>query len=181
VTPKPIWLLDIDGVINASPEPLPLHVWNEDEWIVTKVLGGNRWWTITAALPVIKFLHFVYQHDYARIRWLTTWQRDAHNVSDALGLPRFVVLENPMVRSHRVAGKQWWKLAEVFKQLDTERPVIWTDDDIGREVRSLARDFHGPELPSPLLIAPKSSEGLGPWHLQQIAGFLGFDYEQAVK
>lgn len=170
----PIWLLDIDGVINADPKTPPLHVWPEDQWKIRMVEDSNgKQWKITAAHPVIDFIQRIHGDRRAEIRWLTTWQRDANQVSAAYGLPQFPVLSNPMAEGTRYHGsRNWWKYHEATKISVTGRPVIWTDDDLSREIqddyRAVCRDT--------LLIAPKGSEGLGPWHLAKIAQFLGFEW-----
>lgn len=169
---EPIWLLDIDGVINADPYKVPAHVWPEDQWIQRLAAGATKDWLITAAQPVLDFICRVHEEKLAEIVWLTTWQNHANNVSDALFLPHFRVLENPMWDGTRYAGKGWWKLAEFFDQLSLGRPILWTDDDISTEILGLVRAGSDPDGPQSFLICPKGSEGLGPWHLRKIAKFL---------
>lgn len=169
----PIWLLDIDGVINADPFKVPTHVWPEDQWMIRMVEDSRgKAWKITAAQPVLDFINRVHNHKWAEVVWLTTWQRGANNVSDALGIPRLPVIENPMERSTRYAGRDWWKLAEFFKQLSLGRPIVWTDDDISTEILGLTRSGSEVGGPQSFLVSPKGSEGLGPWHLKKIAKFL---------
>jgi hypothetical protein len=189
----PIWLLDVDGVLNAHPTRPQLHVWSEDEWVQLPVYDsrGQRW-TITAGVPVTRFLHKVHTHKFAEIVWLTTWQADANRVSDALGLPHFRVIENPIHKNTRYAGKDWWKLSEAFKVISSGRPVIWTDDDIGEEIRDLVHSYQVTsnttrfldiqvDVPGPtLLISPNGNEGLGPWHLKRISEFLQINSEREV-
>ncbi len=173
----PIWLLDIDGVINASPYRTPTYLWPADQWTQGVVRGGTRDWPITVATPVLDFINHVHNHKWAEVVWLTTWQKDANNVSDVMGLPRLRVLENPMTDGTRYHdSNKWWKLSEALTQIATGRPVIWTDDDLSRRVKDLAR---GAGLPDQhlLLLSPNSDEGLAPKHLGMIADFIGMPYE----
>lgn len=173
----PIWLLDIDGVINGNPYRRGHNLWGgeADSWIETNAMGGNRWWPLTTAIPVVNFIRRVHDEKWAEIVWLTTWQTDANNVSAALGLPHFRVLTNPMQKWTRYHDSaDWWKLAEALKESQTGRSVVWTDDDLSRTVKNLFYD----QCPAPsLLISPHGDEGLAPKHLVRIAAFLNMPYD----
>lgn len=173
----PIWLLDIDGVINGNPYREGHNLWGgeADVWIETNALGGNRWWPVTAAIPVVNFIRRVHEEKWAEIVWLTTWQADANNVSAALSLPHFRFLRNPMKEGTRYHDStSWWKLAEAVQESKLGRPIIWTDDDLGRIVKNLFRA----QCPSDsLLISPHGDEGLAPKHLVRIAAFLNMPYD----
>lgn len=178
---QPIWLLDIDGVINASPRH-QTHVWPEEAWLDASAYGNGRWWKIVAAQPVLRFIRHVHEYSWAQIVWLTTWQDEAQNVAETLGLPRLRVIRSPMERDTRYASTNWWKLTAALQEVAVGRPMIWTDDDINAEVTDLFQTYHkyNSITPASLLIAPNGDEGLGPWHLKRIATYLGLDYEKAV-
>jgi len=177
----PVWLLDIDGVVNASARPAPVHVWPEDHWIETSAQGSTRVWPIVAARPVINFINYVHYFKFAEVVWLTTWQGRANNVSDALGLPHLRILENATYRQNQYAGQNWWKLTEFATMYLEGRPTIWTDDDISEHIRDLVNNIEIKQGASEtLLITPSNREGLGPWHLKKIAEFCGFWYEEAI-
>lgn len=173
----PIWFLDIDGVINGNPYRRGHNLWGgeADSWIETNARGGNRWWPITAAIPVVNFIRRVHEERWAEIVWLTTWQVDANNVSAALGLPNFRVLKGTIVDGTRYHDSaNWWKLTKAVEESQTGRPVVWTDDDLGNLVKRLFHD----QCPAPsLLISPHGDEGLAPQHLVRIAAFLNMPYD----
>lgn len=167
----PIWLLDIDGVVNA----FDTRAWPEDQWMQVIVTDSRpKDWTITAAQPVLDFITKVHEGKWAEIVWLTTWQEDANKVSDALFLPHFRHIPNPMWKNTRHAGPQWWKLTEAMRVYLQGRPTIWTDDDISQEIRSILNKG----TDGTLVISPSTNEGLAPVHLDKIAKFLGMPWGQ---
>lgn len=170
---KPVWLLDIDGVINANPYQKPTHVWPEGDWIETQVADSNgRKWPFMTAAPVIDFIQDVVWQDKAEVIWLTTWQNDAQKVAAEFRVPELAVVTNPMDKRHRVSWiHTWWKLQEALAIADWGRPIIWTDDDIGLEVRGFWKDRIRDKINS-LLISPNGNEGLHPKHLARIEEFL---------
>ncbi len=169
----PVWLLDIDGVINACTKNPDRSVWPADQWHRNPARGGDRVWPILYAQPVIDFIAGVHAAGRAEIRWHTTWQEYAQNLAEAVGLPTFPVQDAPEYRTWdrgRAAG--WWKLPAARRVLvDEGRPLVWTDDDITWElVRERRDEFRA--LGSALLIAPSDLTGLTPKHLHQIGEFL---------
>jgi hypothetical protein len=44
---------------------------------------------------VVNFLTGVHEEGRAEIRWHTTWQHDAQNLADLVGLPKFPVADAP--------------------------------------------------------------------------------------
>ena len=140
---RPVWLLDIDGVINAVSRKPPTHVWPEEVWQQERVLNVMGLFPITWVQPVIDFLTEVHERGRAEIRWHTTWQEEAQLVADLTGLPVFPVADAPEFRSGsanaaawiaaggRIGAEPWWKLAAAQRVVQEERrPLVWTDDDI---------------------------------------------------
>lgn len=173
----PVWLLDIDGVINANPYKQNRNLWGgeADAWIETNATGGNRWWPITASISVVEFIRRVHEQRWAEVVWLTTWQTDANNVSAALSLPNFRVLTSPVTEGTRYHDSaNWWKLTKALGETQAGRPIVWTDDDLSLTVKNLFHD----QCPAPsLLIGPHGDEGLAPKHLVRIAAFLNMPYD----
>jgi len=171
---KPIWLLDIDGVINANPYVKPTHVWDESFWLEAVVRDRNeRTWPFMVSTAVINFIKDAVREDKVHVKWLTTWQKDAHRVSSRFGLPYFDVIENPMEKGTRASFyKSWWKLTEAITVATGHpgTPIIWTDDDLDHDSKDW---FHEacPETDA-LLISPAGNEGLAPNHLAKINAFL---------
>lgn len=170
---RPVWLLDIDGVINAAvgPKRPPTHAWPAAEWIDTKAQNGTTW-RILAARPVVEFIREVHESGRAEIRWHTTWQDLAGEVGRAVGLPEFAVQEAP--EFHQIAEQlrrdRWWKLPAVWRVLAEGRRVLWTDDDAKSDLTQeqkttlAAAGCH--------VVSPDPMTGLCKRHLRQIDEFL---------
>lgn len=158
---KAVWLLDIDGVVNAvQPTPAQRELaWPGADWVDGRAdnHGGDQF-RITAAVPLLEYIRRVHAEQLVDIRWLTTWGSGAKHLCKLLDLPMFPVqLEPPPSwQDHRLI---WWKLPEARKVFYSERrPLIWTDDDISWYVprgsrRSLRKD-------GVLLLSPDEHLGL---------------------
>lgn len=179
----PVWLLDIDGVINAASKKHPSMGWGADAWIEGKAHCDGRGWRILAATPVIEYLRQVHESGTAEIRWHTTWQASAQAVADLLDLPRWPIADAPEFENQGTyvakaicdGMSQWWKLPAAERViLDEKRPLIWTDDDIHRELWRPSDLLWMQDAPpgSILLVAPSTATGLLPKHLRQIATFI---------
>lgn len=166
---KPIWLLDIDGVINIDTP----RAWKDDGIapLVEKIHG----FTLRVMPQVRDFINQVHADRLAEVRWHTTWQKDAKLVAEAFGFGDFEVQEAPeFLAFGRYPQEDWWKLPAALRVVGDEgRPLIWTDDDIDycngqarRECRQTARDV------AKVLISPNPHEGLAPLHLRQIREFI---------
>jgi hypothetical protein len=159
--PRPIWLLDIDGVINAAAETAPLKVWPADAWVWAEAEERGRMFPLLAARPVLEFIRSVHESGRAEIRW--------HNVADAFDLPHFPVQpapEWPPAPDLQV----WWKLPTTERVVAEGRPVIWTDDDASFHVPRPARAKLAGRTPL-LVIAPDVRSGLSRRHLRRIESF----------
>lgn len=178
--PIPIWLLDVDGVINAiSTSKQRLHAaWPEDSWILTEADSGTSVWPIQTATPVVEYIRKVHESGLAEIRWHTTWQQNALNVGRAVGLPDFPIQEAPEYDPgfwHRMRGTDsWWKLPAARRLIQLEeRALIWTDDDIHYEMSKQQRQWLRGENPGRvLLIAPDAYAGLHQRDLDRVDKFL---------
>lgn len=170
---KPIWLLDIDGVINTRVNGIH-RIWPDDDPIITEAQGLNRSWRIVTAPAVRDYIAKIHELELAEIQWHTTWQNQANNVSDALELPHFPVCPAPEYTEWS-SGKRsqcWWKLPAALRVLISGRPLVWTDDDIDYDpdaYASVRLDYT--DTPR-LTICPNSREGLGPKDLKKIDEFL---------
>jgi hypothetical protein len=168
ISPKPIWLLDIDGVINAVSRNLDRNVWPINFWRSEKVTNRTGTYIITVSQAVIDFITYIHDEDLADIYWHSTWQNDSNNLGKHFDLPQFPVWEAPEFgESTPLATWKWWKTPGFLRALNTGRPVIWTDDDIPLVDE---RKFAGQEFA--LLIAPYTGTGLSPKHLRKIASYI---------
>lgn len=172
MNPKPVWLLDIDGVINAynGPKTGPPNVWPRDAWITVKA-GGM---TFTAARPVLQLIRRVHRQGLAEIRWHSTWQHDSRLVGAALRLPRFPVQEAPEFTTYTSLSRRpkWWKLPGARRVLQFEqRPLLWTDDDAVDLDTQIRRRMAAVGQPL-LIVVPEPRTGLTAADLASIDTFL---------
>jgi hypothetical protein len=169
----PVWLLDIDGVVNAFQRQ-PRGAWPKRSWMRVRV----RNFEIVAAAPVVAFLRQVHREGLAEVRWHTTWQDWAPEVGAALALPVFPVQDAPEFHDPAYIGVDapWWKIPAVKRVVEQEqRPVVWTDDDL-----DLDRPLDIDTTRAPLLaVVPDVMTGLDRADLDRIRTFLN-DYKDGA-
>jgi len=180
--PRTVWLLDVDGVLNATRRGRDTSVW--PTWRTGRARASDVTWPITWAPPVTQAIRRVHAAGRTDIRWLTTWLEDAnYSLGPLLGLPALPVLDEPdddtqaargphgFLGSRAGAPTDWWKLTAARRLLDPQpdRPLVWTDDDLAWEdgARAWAESRSGPTL----LIAPDTDTGLAPEHIAAIEEF----------
>lgn len=161
-----MWLLDVDGVLNAAvPDE---DVWQDWRHFCVPLEEGARV-PVTVAAEVLTFLRDVHTAGLVEIRWLTSWGHAARtDLAPALGLPDWPVASCPAQRSG-----VWWKAVVAREVASSERPVVWTDD----QIMDMQADAHWPDLDidrtgSALVLTPDSRSGLGPVDLDRILVFL---------
>lgn len=173
---RPIWFLDVDGVLNALSKIEQRHidefpVWNEKE------VNGYK---IRYAPEVIDFINRMSER--VDIKWNTTWQTQAVTLlAPALGLNKFDVVEARGIsspsgsfnRGGDLPENRWWKLNTVLENIEgSAADFIWTDDHLIGEVRHYTRrkaDFEGIEH---LIITPDGEMGLTCKDLLRIEDFV---------
>lgn len=154
---KPIWLLDVDGVINAVNHQPP----DGHELIDVQDHRGIEW-PIIFRRPLVDFINNIHASGLAEVRWLTTWEHDARlRLAPLLGFDDFEVVERDESPTED-SEATWWKslAAQRLAMENPERPIIWTDDDIDYAIvneeiewmNDLAEDF--------LVISPRTTVGL---------------------
>lgn len=166
---RPIWLLDVDGVINATRPG-----WRAAPRSGTTYSAGYPY-RLCWAPALITRIHALHRSGAVTIRWCSTWCSDAEEVEHLFGLPRFDrAWAGPISRNAAAEAK----LAEARAVLSHGHRLIWTDDE--------AVPADGPvrdELTrtgSALLIAPIPTRGLQPEHLDTIEAFLNTDRSQSI-
>jgi hypothetical protein len=169
----PVWLLDIDGVINAvSREPVP-GIWPDDQWVQVVVSAqipelGAMVLPILAARPVLDFVAETVRSRTAEVIWHSTWREAAvADLAPVLGLPEIPVSDAPEW-DDRPAGV-WWKLPAARRVVASGRRLVWSDDDIAEFAPEVADLRHRDDT---LLISPRRSAGLTATDLKRIATFL---------
>ena len=171
---RPVWLLDIDGVVNALAAGPVDGSWPAAEWVQHVVRAdipgsGRMVLPVFVAQPVLEFIAQVHRSGAADIVWHSTWREAAATgLAPVLGLPRLPISDAP--EWTRRTPDVWWKLPAAQRVLEAGRRLVWTDDDIAmvpQQVAALiARD-------DALLISPQPQAGLTADDLAAIATFLG--------
>jgi hypothetical protein len=154
MTQSPVWLLDIDGVLNASTK----DAWPASDWVEQKVSNTCGRWRILIAQPVMDFIRQVHVTGRAEIRWHSTWQDDSNAVARVFGLPELPVQDAPEVHHARgfLSRGDWWKAPAALRVVQDGRRLLWTDDDIAADLTPADRTALG----NSLLISPDPSTGL---------------------
>ena len=168
---RPVWWLDVDGVINASPAPSRKMLDQFEHRVVAVSSGG-----VAAELPlwwrpaVVNFINNVSRDGRAEVRWLTTRGQQARAVlAPVVGLDDFVVAgEQPDGPGAYPGDAQWWKVVTIREQHDGSDRLVFTDDDLSARSRQQVRSI----AESALLVTPMSSPGLTDQHLTTIEAYL---------
>lgn len=165
-----LWLLDVDGVLNAATSRPSYLVWPDWTYVTARTQGID--WPIWYSPTVIRFIRHVQDSGSAEVRWLTTWENDANGqLAERLGLPSCSVAgcASPHACGDVSCGAWWkWCAARAVQAAEPGRPVVWTDDDLRYEQGAKRwAEKHGV-----LAIAPETHTGLTPAHLSAIAAYL---------
>jgi hypothetical protein len=164
-TNMPVWLLDVDGVVNAR-RPAWDQPFAQGHAFVDGVTYRLQW-----APALTRYIKAVHKRHAAEVRWATTWVDHVHQVERLLRLPAFRTAFHGLGTSPAVAAPER-KLAAALHVVEVERrPLIWTDDDAIPVSGPQLHRLEYAEVPV-LLLAPDSYEGLGPDDLDQIDAFL---------
>lgn len=168
----PVWLLDVDGVLNASSRP----GWHAQPTRRYAYAGGHefkfRW-----APSLIDALHALIRSDLVEVRWATSWINDIGQVNRLLTMPLDLPLAFALPTDLRPATDALHDAAEDAKRtaaLDIARAgrrLLWTDDEAIFPIGTSERD----ELitAGALLIEPDARRGLQPEHIEAIRTWLG--------
>lgn len=159
----PVWLLDVDGVLNASRAG-----WSAAPCTSTVIADGRAWkfrWSPAA----VAFVRAQALAGRVEVRWATTWVPWIREVEQALRLPEFAcAFTADAARGDALTAKASAALDVVHRE---QRPLVWTDDDAIPRFGPV-REQLDTASNRVLLIAPASSRGLRPEHTEQIEQFL---------
>jgi hypothetical protein len=168
----PVWLLDIDGVVNALARGAVRGSFPPDVWRRFLVHAdvpdlGPMLLPILVAQPVLDFVRDVHDSGAAEVLWHSTWRESAvTDLAPLLGLPPLPITVAP---EWTLRPPGWWKLPAARRVAASGRPLVWTDDDIA----CYANDLGGLDnRPDTLLISPDPVTGLVQDDLDGIAAFL---------
>lgn len=156
---RPLWFLDIDGVVNALRP--------RDGLSATKARTSGETWPIHWSAEVVQLINTCHRSGLAEVRWLTTWEQDAHlSLAPAVGLDAFSSYDIPLDSPRH----DWWKADVVADVIGAERrPFVWTDDDLA--VEDVAEMIDRLEVDH-LLVAPDPDLGLTSADLRTVVNFL---------
>lgn len=160
-----VWLLDVDGVLNAThpgwgAPPCHGQAWAEG------MTFPMRW----SPLLITELLRMHYART-VEFRWATTWVNEIHQIQRLFGLPPFpVAVDIPATGSRATASAA---KAEAATRIVAEehRPLIWSDDEatlIETPVLDRLRSGGHPVL----ILAPDPRRGLQPEDLRLARDFL---------
>jgi hypothetical protein len=159
----PVWLLDVDGVLNVDATQWREPLVESRVWLAPK----NRHYTIKYAQPLLNYIREVHESGCVELRWCTTWCLDPTGLEKLWGLPQLT--------REPIAGLNGWaaivaKTHAAKRVIESGRRLIWTDDSVvpkfRDQVEKIARDGQC------LLIGPYSRYGLGIAHVQEIESFI---------
>lgn len=176
-TDPPLWLLDVDGVVNVLARGAAPDSWPADQWLQRVVVApiegrGLMRLPILAARPVLEFITRTHESGAAEIRWHSTWRFAAvTHLAPVLGLPPLPVSVAP--EWQHGGDLLWWKLPAALRAVAAGRRLVWTDDDLqtyadlgdadtASALAALAQDD------DTLLISTSPARGLGPDDLAAI-------------
>lgn len=155
---RPVWLLDVDGVINATRAG-----WGSSPHHGTAHYRGvgytMRWSAI--ALQRIRHLH----QQCLEVRWCTTWCPEAPQLEALFSLPSLGCALTPEQASGVDVDTHKQRAAHHVLHVE-QRPLIWTDD---QAIPSDAASF---DTPNALLLSPNPSRGLRPEHLDYVEAWV---------
>jgi hypothetical protein len=160
---RPVWLLDVDGVLNASKPG-----WGGPP-ITRTAYADQIAFRIRFAPALIKRIRALHTDHLVEVRWATTWVDHIDQITTIMHLPAW---QPAFTLTHPNSDADAAKYAAALHVVETERrPLIWTDDEV-------IPDDHDPACrslrdagPPVLLIRPRPNRGLQPDHLDQIEAF----------
>lgn len=161
--PAPIWLLDVDGVINASragwgSPPNRRHA-----------ISQGRQYALKYSAELVKAIRTVHNEGLAEVRWCTTWCPDADQLERLWGFPPLIRMWDEYPSSGYVDDLKRSAARDVLAQ---GRRLIWTDDEVTPLPDSSPQLYAElTNIGRALLIRPNSGRGLRPNDITEIINF----------
>ena len=160
-TDRPLWLLDVDGVLNANRPG-----WGAAPRYRMAYIRGEGWRIRWAPKLMARIRQLATD---VEIQWATTWIGATAQLETMFELPHFASAYSAPAPRYAGFGPSHasLKLDAAARALTEGRRLIWTDDD-AIPPPWLAREDLGARA---LFIAPKPNRGLQPAHLDAIEEF----------
>lgn len=162
-TDKIVWLLDVDGVINA----------NNPGWGAAPhkayVEAHGTTWRFRWAPSLVDFIRQVALSDLVEIRWATTWVPWARNVEAAFKLPELALAFSEQVAFISPHTAKADAALEVI--VKEQRPLLWTDDDAVPSEGYVRDALDQVEEGRLLIVEPHPNKGLQPEDVERIKEF----------
>lgn len=162
----PVWLLDVDGVINAMKKPR----WGGPPRQATAYCGSEAW-RMRFAPELIRRIRELHLSGAVELRWCTTWCPQAGQLEKIFYLPQLArsLADKDCGGSTRYPAMNAKLAAALAVVREEKRDLIWTDDDAipgtGTGLDTLLA--HGA-----LLISPDDRYGLLPADMDLITGWV---------
>lgn len=169
---KPVWLLDVDGVIfPESSKP----GWGAAPRRVHIPISDGRILTERYAYQLVRQIRDIIKSGVVEVVWATTWIND----NDILKLERIFSFPPLGYAFPRCAVGGFREKTEAAEHvIRSGRKLIWTDDNVvpkwGYTYEKLTKDGRS------LLISPDPKRGLQPEDMDAIRAFLGIEIEVAA-
>jgi hypothetical protein len=159
--PSHALILDIDGVVS------PVHPAGSP-WGAL-VSAGNVFGPVLVAPAMCERLDALGRRPGVSCWWLTSWTEEMRRAMDPFPGRAWPVVGS--LDDHQGPGRSWWKMAamqEWVAQHPTVRSVAWCDDHLRGGRPAAARRWFASRDVEALLVAPTTSVGLTPAHLDQL-------------
>lgn len=160
---RPVWLLDVDGVLNArqpgwSAAPFHATVYSHHDRNEYRL----RW-----APALLDRVRQVHRTGAAEIRWCTTWCPEIDVIEREMRLPSFpsaLPCNGPLPKG----SKTWFMKLEAARAVLREgRRLIWTDD----EIPSFGPLHDDLERAGALTVCTSEKRGLQPADMDRIEAY----------
>lgn len=135
-TKKPVWFLDVDGVLNAFPLPADKGKYKKGKatpfYSDADYSGYTPKYTIQFDPTLIARIKALHEEGVVEVVWLTTWGYGANfSLRTLLRLPKFRSageMDEP-----ELLGTKWWKSEALKRFVEAEgvERYVWTDDHLG--------------------------------------------------
>ena len=161
---KPVWLLDVDGVVNTTDPGWGGPPGGSLVWSAADHMSYLLCW----APLLVDRIRALHAGGKVEVRWCTTWCPEAERLEQLWQLPELAraLTADPMPRG---AECRPLKLEAAWSVLAEGRRLIWTDDEAlpppGPDRDELTADGRA------LLIEPRAARGLQPADLDLIESF----------